>query len=96
MFLGTPHRGCDHASLEDTMKRIVSAVGLDTQGQILQALQPGSEILEMGREEFCELWREKGLRVRTFQESRGMAGVRGLSGKVRFKPLHRNSRVNFH
>ena len=96
MFPGTPHRGSDHASLGDTVRRIVSAVGFDTHGQILQALQPGGEILELAREEFCELWREKGFTVRTFQESQGIAGVRGLNGKVRSKPLYRNSQANFH
>ena len=96
MFLGTPHRGSDHASPEDTGRRIVSAVGFDTRGQVLRALQTGGEILELAREEFCKLWREKGFTVRTFQESQGIAGVRGLNGKVRFKPLHRNSQVNSH
>ena len=87
MFLGTPHRGSEHASLGDTIRRIVSAAGFDTHGQILQALQPGGEILEMAREEFCGLWRERGFIVRTFQESQGIAGVRGLNGKVRFNPF---------
>ena len=96
MFLGTPHRGSDHASLGDTIRRIASAVGFDTHDQILQALQPGSEILELAREEFCELWREKGFTVRTFQESQGITGVRGLNGKVRFKSLHEISQVDFY
>ena len=92
MFLGTPHRGSGHASLGDAIRRIVSVVGFDTHDQILQALQPGSEILELGREEFCEIWRERGFTVRTFQESQGIAGVRGLNGKVRFKPFQRQFR----
>ena len=92
MFLGTPHRGSGHASLGDTIRRIVSVVGFDTHDQILQALQPGSEILELGREEFCEIWRERGFKVRTFQESQGIAGVRGLNGKVCFKPFQRQLR----
>ena len=96
MFLGTPHRGSGHASLGDTIRRIVSAVGFDTHDQILQALQPGSEILELAREEFYDIWRERGFAVRTFQESQGIAGVRGLNGKVCFKPFPRDSCVNFH
>ena len=60
---------------------------MDTNGQISQTLQPGGEILELAREEFCELWREKGFTVRTFQESQGIAGVRGLNGKVYFNPF---------
>ena len=97
IFLGTPHRGSDHASLGETIKRIVSVVGFGAHGQILQALQPGSEILELVREEFCDIWRERGFTVRTFQESQGIAGLRGLNGKVRFNPSpHRNSVVNFH
>ena len=96
MFLGTPHRGSDHASLGDTIRRIVSVVGFDTHDQILQALQPGSEILELVREEFCEIWRERGFIVRTFQESHGVAGARGLNGKVRFKLHHRDSCVIFY
>ena len=90
LFLGTPHRGSEHASLGETIRRIASAAGFDTHGRILQALQPGGEILEMAREEFCELWREKGFIVRTFQESQGIVGVRGLNGKVRFKPPLQN------
>ena len=91
LFLGTPHRGSDHASLGNTIRRIVSVVGFDTHDQILQALQPGSEILELVREEFCEIWRERGFTVRTFQESRGIAGVRDLNDKVRSEPIHRES-----
>ena len=87
LFLGTPHRGSEHASLGEAIRRIASAAGFDTHGQILQALQPGGEILELAREEFSELWREKRFIVRTFQESQGISGVRGLNGKVRFKPL---------
>ena len=74
MFPGTPHRGSDHASLGDTVRRIVSAVGFDTHGQILQALQPGGEILELAREEFCELWREKDSRYEPSRNHRGLQG----------------------
>ena len=95
MFLGTPHRGSGHTSLGETIRRIVSVVGFDTHDQILQDLRPESKILELVREEFCDIWRERGFTVRTFQESQGIAGVRGLNGKVLLNPF-RDSCVKFH
>jgi hypothetical protein len=82
-FLGTPHRGSNFATLGNTIRQIVTAVGFDTNEKNIKALQFDSFELELSREEFAKQWRQGSFQVRTFQESRGIVGVRGLSGKVR-------------
>jgi hypothetical protein len=66
----------------ETLQRVVSAVGFDTNDRNLRTLAFDSTELEMSREEFIKMWRVRSLQVRTFQESQGLAGVRGFSEKV--------------
>jgi hypothetical protein len=81
-FLGTPHRGSAYAPLGQTFRRIASAVGFDSNDSNLRTLHFDSIVLELSREEFIKIWRTYSLEVRTFQESQGLVGVKGLSGKV--------------
>lgn len=83
-FLGTPHRGSDWTDLGDTVRRIVSAAGLDTASQNLHTLHFDSPELEICQESFLQLYLEKAFQVRTFQEGQGMAGTSlfGLNRKV--------------
>jgi ankyrin repeat domain-containing protein 50 len=81
-FLGTPHRGSDLAPLGNTIRRIVGALGFDTSDRNIRALHFDSFELEMSREEFVRQWRRGPFQVRTFQESRGLAGFKGMSDKV--------------
>jgi hypothetical protein len=67
VFLGTPHRGSNHASLVEIIRHIVCVVGFDMWGQIIQALQPDGDIIELAHEEFCELRHEGDFVVQTFQ-----------------------------
>jgi hypothetical protein len=71
----------------ETLRRVVSAVGFDTNDRNLRTLAFDSTELEMSREEFIKIWRARSLQVRTFQESQGLAGVRGFSEKVNLPRL---------
>ena len=82
VFLGTPHRGSGYASLGNVVQNIVAIVGFDTNDKHIQALQFDGSELERSREDFTKLWRRAGFQVRTFQESLGMKGIRGLNEKV--------------
>ncbi|MCJ1321376.1 hypothetical protein MMC15_006720 [Xylographa vitiligo] len=82
VFLGTPHRGSGYASLGNVVQNIVAIVGFDTNDKHIQALQFDGSELERSREDFTKLWRRDGFQVRTFQESLGMKGIRGLNEKV--------------
>ncbi|OQV09141.1 NACHT domain-containing protein [Cladophialophora immunda] len=82
LFLGTPHRGSSCAPYGEMLRRIVSAVGFDTNDSNIRALHFDSLELQLSQEEFLKIWRKKGFTVRTFQESSGVAGVRGLMEKI--------------
>ena len=83
-FLGTPHRGSDWTDLGNTVRRIVSAAGLDTASQNLHTLRFDSPELELCQESFLQLYLHKAFQVRTFQEGQGMAGTSlfGMNRKV--------------
>ena len=50
---------------------------------IIGALKVDSEVLENIHEQFIKIATRQDIRVHSFQEARGMLGVKGLSGKVR-------------
>jgi hypothetical protein len=79
-FFGTPHRGSsDWASFGDGVAVVASRLlGVDVNTQIIRALLPSSPELELCRESFTTQWVKRGdsLTVRTFQESKGITGVR--------------------
>jgi hypothetical protein len=85
-FFGTPHRGSKYwASLGKQVVEVASAVlQMDANTEVLRALLPGSRELELCQRSFVAQWikRGEGLTVRTFQESRGLAGTR-LGGQNR-------------
>lgn len=90
LFLGTPHRGGNYGSLGKTAERVVRYLGFDTNDSILRDLQSNSTAFELINDEFLRVLRapvyhEESFRpvtIYTFQESTGLAGVRGLNGKV--------------
>lgn len=92
-FFGTPHRGSrDWASLGDGVAHIASCLlGMDVNSQVIHALLPTGPELELCRESFAVQWekRRTSLTVRTFQESKGISGVRwgGLNQLVRMITL---------
>ena len=59
LFLGTPHNGSSKAHMASTARRIVSAVTpsklVDTDGQLLKALEEGSEVLQNVTDAFTPL-----------------------------------------
>lgn len=79
-FFGTPHRGSkDWASFGEGITKIASLLlGVDSNHQIVHALLPSGPELEICRESFVTQWmaRPDEITVRTFQESKGVTGVR--------------------
>lgn len=70
MFLGTPHMGSNKAALFSTSRRIIDALVpsrvLDTDGQLLDSLQSGSETLQNITDMFAPLM--KNFRIYFFWE----------------------------
>jgi hypothetical protein len=79
-FFGTPHRGSkDWASFGAGIAGVAGRLlGADTNDQVIHALLPTGPELELCRESFTTQWVKRGnsLVVRTFQESKGVTGVR--------------------
>lgn len=82
LFLGTPHRGSSYASWGEIARRIASTVLIDTSTSLLSALQVDSSELELIREEFSKMLRDPRLRIYSFQEAKGLAGIKGANRKV--------------
>jgi hypothetical protein len=79
-FFGTPHRGSKGwASFGEGVFGIASRMfGVDMNSQAIHALLPTSPELNLCRESFTVQWMKRGekLMVRTFQESKGVTGIR--------------------
>ena len=62
LFLGTPHDGSNKAKLASTSRRMVGALVpskiVDTEGQLLDALQEGSEVLQNITDMFAPLMKD--------------------------------------
>ena len=62
LFLGTPHDGSNKAKLASTSRRMVKALVpskiVDTEGQLLDALQEGSEVLQNITDMFAPLMKD--------------------------------------
>lgn len=88
IFFGTPHRGSKGASWGLMLSAIAQAVQLETNSAILRDLDPesGSSKLEELMLDFDDILRDvqrdQELRVFSFQEEEGMAGIKIFGGKV--------------
>ncbi|KAL2672302.1 hypothetical protein Neosp_013005 [[Neocosmospora] mangrovei] len=82
IFLGTPHRGSQYAGWGMIASNLASCALQDTNKRIIQTLEVNSEVLDNIHEEFVKIVLETGLKIHSFQEGRGLSGVKGFSGKV--------------
>lgn len=90
LFLGTPHNGSNKASLASTGRRMIDALVpskvLDTDGQLLDALQEGSEVLQNITDVFAPLM--KNFRIYFFweQEKTDFGTTRGYVRVLSVQP----------
>ena len=59
----------------------------DSNKKILETLEVDSEVLDNIHEQFIDMVFEHGIRIHSFQEGRGISGMKGLDGKVRCPSL---------
>ncbi|CAK7230088.1 hypothetical protein SCUCBS95973_007455 [Sporothrix curviconia] len=82
IFLGTPHRGSDAASWATLASNLAALALCDSNKRLTGALQPNGEVFDNIHTNFVKLVDGSGIRLHSFQEARGMTGVKGLSSKV--------------
>jgi hypothetical protein len=76
VFLGAPHRGSDAARIGDIARRIASALRVDTSLARLDSLGLRNDDLVRNQQSFARIWDERRFDVKTFQESKGVIGVK--------------------
>ncbi|KAH8800260.1 hypothetical protein F5884DRAFT_891119, partial [Xylogone sp. PMI_703] len=81
-FLGTPHLGSSMADRGIVAEKFLKAVGFDTNPAILNELRKLSPGLTTLNDNFIILSRDQAISIKTFRETQGWAGARGLNGKV--------------
>ncbi|KAL8699698.1 MAG: hypothetical protein Q9201_005860 [Fulgogasparrea decipioides] len=82
VFLGTPHRGSPLASWGEIASNLARVALQDSHKKIVETLEVDSELLDNIHEQFVNLIFEHGIRIHSFQEMRGISGMRGLHEKV--------------
>ena len=70
------------ASLGLIVSRIASLALMDTNSKVLRDLRPNSTLFDKIGFEFSKMLRKNTFQIHSFQEARGISGVRGFSGKV--------------
>lgn len=88
VFCGTPHRGADAAAWGHLAANIVTMALQSSNSRLLSDLRVDSQILDLVQEDFLRILYEDKIKVHSFQESRGVTGIKGFSGKVRVYSLH--------
>lgn len=83
VFCGTPHRGSDTAAWAGLATNLVAMAFMDTHKKLLSDLLVDSETLDLIQEDFMKLLYKRPIRIHSFQEGRGLTGVKCLHNKVR-------------
>lgn len=88
IFLGTPHRGSRSAGWSETVSNLASLTLQDSNKKLLQGLKVDSEILDRIHDEFITIVGNCRIKMHSFQEARGITGMKGVSSKVRQSSLY--------
>ena len=83
IFLGTPHRGSAYAGWGQIASNLARLALQDSNKKILETLEVKNEVLDNIHEEFKTIVFKETIKVHSFQEARGITGMRGLEEKVR-------------
>lgn len=82
IFLGTPHRGSAYAGWAQIASNLARLALQDSNKRLVEALEVSSEVLDNIHEEFKTIAFKGTIKVHSFQEARGITGMRGLEEKV--------------
>lgn len=73
MFFATPHKGSPGlASIGEVARKAASAVLMDTNPALLDALGLQTTDIQRCQESFNRIWRKYDFQVKTFSEGRGL------------------------
>jgi hypothetical protein len=84
VFLGTPHRGSAYAGWGQIASNLARLALQDTNKKILETLEINNEVLDNIHEDFKTIVFKGSIKIHSFQEARGISGMKGLDEKVYF------------
>ncbi|KAK4207469.1 hypothetical protein QBC37DRAFT_444461 [Rhypophila decipiens] len=82
VFLRTPHRGSSYASKGQFLAKIAQLAGQDPNRDLLAVLEENSNALDTIQIEFENTLHSLSIKIHSFQEGRGMSGLRGFRNKI--------------
>lgn len=82
IFLGVPHCGSEMANMGEILARLANVALRDTNKPLLSSLEVENELLDRINSEFGKMVQLEDFGVYSFQESSGLSGLKGFSGKV--------------
>lgn len=75
------------ASWGEIASNLVRVALQDSHKKIVETLEVDNEVLDNIHEQFVEVVSDHDIRIHSFQEGRGMSGMKGLNQKVRWPSL---------
>lgn len=91
IFLGTPHRGSPSADWAQIASNMASLALQDSNKKILKTLEINNEVLDNIQEAFLSIVHEDDLIIHSFQEARGISGIKGLNNEVQLFQVAQSS-----
>lgn len=82
VFLGTPHRGSTYTGWGEIIANLATLALQDTNKRLIQTLEVNDEVLDNIHEEFKTILSKGDIKVHSFQEAKGISGMKGLDNKV--------------
>ncbi|KUJ20834.1 uncharacterized protein LY89DRAFT_682496 [Mollisia scopiformis] len=82
IFLGTPHRGSTYAGWGEIASNLASLGLQDSNKRLVQTLEVNGEVLDNIHEEFKTILGKYAIKVHSFQEAKGISGMKGRDSKV--------------
>lgn len=82
VFLGTPHRGSSWTGWGKIAAAVAAAALFDVQKSNIKHLDANGQNLSQLEQAFGRLIYRRTFKIHSFQESKGMAGMRPLNAKV--------------
>ena len=82
VFLGTPHRGSAYAGWGEIASNLAMLGLQDSNKRLVQALEVNGEVLDNIHEEFKTILGACDIKIHSFQEAKGISGMKGLHNKV--------------
>ena len=82
VFLGTPHRGSSFSNWSQIAANLARLASQDSNNRIVESLEVNDEVLDNIYESFNIIVYKEAIKIHSFQEAKGITGMRGVHEKV--------------